>query len=215
MPWFTNTRCRNMHHDETRMKEWEVAHKIAMHVVKGRVMHVTGSGGPWASETSRFPHVVDNRLTNCGEVFSLKRRAPFTLRKGCAQTVGSRLPTAEDRVLALVRSCGICSGQCGTGADVLRVLLFPLPIIPPTAPHSSSFGPGTIGQTVANVPCGLSLTHPRKIHGTHFCYRLSILQGNSAAGRIDTIEKSIDLIGNLTWNLPACSIIPQPTQLPR
>jgi hypothetical protein len=35
-----------------------------------------------------------------------------------------------------VRSCGICGGQSVTGEGFLRVLLFPLPIIPPTAPHS-------------------------------------------------------------------------------
>jgi hypothetical protein len=32
-----------------------------------------------------------------------------------------------------------------------------LPIIPPTAPHSSSCGAGTVGQIVADVPGGLSL----------------------------------------------------------
>jgi hypothetical protein len=38
---------------------------------------------------------------------------------------------------------------------------------------------------------------PRKIPGTHFCYRLSRPQGHSAAGRIRSIEKSNDLIGML------------------
>jgi hypothetical protein len=45
-----------------------------------------------------------------------------------------------------VRSCGICRGQSGTGAGFLRVLPFPLPLIPPTAPQSSSSGGGTIVQ---------------------------------------------------------------------
>jgi hypothetical protein len=35
--------------------------------------------------------------------------------------------------------------------------LFPLPIIPPTAPHSL-FGAGTVGLIVGDVPSGLSLT---------------------------------------------------------
>jgi hypothetical protein len=37
---------------------------------------------------------------------------------------------------------------------------------------------------------------PREIPGTHFCYRLSRPQGHSAAGKIKSIEKSNDLIGN-------------------
>jgi hypothetical protein len=40
-------------------------------------------------------------------------------------------------------------------------------------------------------------------------------QGHSAAGRIRSTEKSNDLIGNRTRDLPACSIVPQPTTLPR
>jgi hypothetical protein len=35
------------------------------------------------------------------------------------------------------------------------------------------------------------------------------------AGRIRSIEKSNYLIGNGTGDLPACSIVPQPTTLPR
>jgi hypothetical protein len=54
----------------------------------------------------------------------------------------------------------------------------------------------------------------RKIPGTRFWLRLSRLQGHSAAGRIRSIEKSNDLIGNRAPDL-ACSIVPQPTTLPR
>jgi hypothetical protein len=36
--------------------------------------------------------------------------------------------------------------------------------------------------------------------------RLSRPQGHSAAGRIRSVEKSNDLIGNQTRDLPACSI---------
>jgi hypothetical protein len=50
---------------------------------------------------------------------------------------------------------------------------------------------------------------PRKIPGSHFCYRLSRPQGHSAAGRIRSIEKSNNTIGNRTHDLPACSIVPQ------
>jgi hypothetical protein len=51
----------------------------------------------------------------------------------------------------------------------------------------------------------------RKIPGAHLCLRLSQPQDHSAAGRIKSIEKSNDLIGNQTRDPPACSIVPQPT----
>jgi hypothetical protein len=52
---------------------------------------------------------------------------------GCAvaQAVSSRL---RDQV----RSCEICARQSCTGAGFLQVLWISMPIIPPTAPHSSS-----------------------------------------------------------------------------
>jgi hypothetical protein len=55
---------------------------------------------------------------------------------------------------------------------------------------------------------------PRKILGTHFCYRLSRPLGHSAVGRIRYIEK-IHLIVTRTRDLLAYSIVPQPTTLPR
>jgi hypothetical protein len=45
----------------------------------------------------------------------------------------------------------------------------------------------------------------RKIPSTHFRYRLSRPQGYSAAGRITSTEKSNDLIGNRTRDLPSYS----------
>jgi hypothetical protein len=41
--------------------------------------------------------------------------------------------------------------KSGNGAGLLQVLWFPLPIIPLTAPLSSSSGAGTIGQMVADI----------------------------------------------------------------
>jgi hypothetical protein len=51
--------------------------------VKGKVkaIPVTDREGPQGCETSRFPHFLDNRLTDGGEVASLTRRPPFTTRK--------------------------------------------------------------------------------------------------------------------------------------
>jgi hypothetical protein len=56
---------------------------------------------------------------------------------------------------------------------------------------------------------------PRNIPDTHFCYRMSRLQGHSAARRMRSFEKSIDLIGNRNRDLLACSTVPQPITLPR
>jgi hypothetical protein len=39
---------------------------------------VPGRGGPLGCETSRRPHFLENRLTDDGEVVSLKRQPPFT-----------------------------------------------------------------------------------------------------------------------------------------
>jgi hypothetical protein len=58
--------------------------------------------------------------------------------RGIAQAVSRRLPTAAARIRARVRSYGVCGGQSGILSGFLLVLQFPLAIIPPTAPHSSS-----------------------------------------------------------------------------
>jgi hypothetical protein len=65
---------------------------------------------------------------------------------------------------------------------------------------------------LSDLRAGRHLPH-RKILGTYFCQRLSRPQGHSAAGRIRSIKIFNDFIGNQTRDLPACSIVPQPTTL--
>jgi hypothetical protein len=64
--------------------------------------------------------------------------------RAIAEAVSRWLPTAAARVRSWVWSSGICGGQSGAGAGILRVLRFPLPIfIPPNnSPSSQSPGAG-------------------------------------------------------------------------
>jgi hypothetical protein len=80
--------------------------------------------------------------------------------RAIAQAVSGRLPTAAARVQVQVKSYGICGGQSVTMAGFLRVFRFPskfsFHLLLRT--HHLLFGAGTIGQLVADVPSGLSLT---------------------------------------------------------
>jgi hypothetical protein len=54
--------------------------------------------------------------------------------RAVAQAISRWFPTAAARVRVRA-ACGVCGGQSGTGAGLLRVLRFPLPIIiPPISP---------------------------------------------------------------------------------
>jgi hypothetical protein len=57
------------------------------------------------------------------------------LVRAVAQAVSRWVPTAAARVRVRA-ACGVCGGQSGTGAGFLRVLRFPLPIIPQISPSS-------------------------------------------------------------------------------
>jgi hypothetical protein len=63
--------------------------------------------------------------------------APLRLQvRPCRSSAVRRwLPTAAARVRVRA-ACGICGGQSDTGAGFLRILGFPLPIIPPISPIS-------------------------------------------------------------------------------
>jgi hypothetical protein len=55
--------------------------EILTYQITGKVIPVTGHGDPYGCETSRLPHLLDNRLTDGGEVVSLTRRPPFSPKK--------------------------------------------------------------------------------------------------------------------------------------
>jgi hypothetical protein len=58
--------------------DWQ---KVEIITRKAKFIHVAGRGDPYGSEKSMLSHFLDNRLTDGGEVVSLKRRAPFTTKK--------------------------------------------------------------------------------------------------------------------------------------
>jgi hypothetical protein len=97
--------------------------------------------------TSNIPMSVANHKWNCyshserqcSEVRCFSEWTVFlVLCHAKAQAVSRWPPTAAARARGRVRSCGIYGRQCGTKAGFALVLRFPLPITPPTAPHSSS-----------------------------------------------------------------------------
>jgi hypothetical protein len=47
---------------------------------EGKVIPVTGRGGPYSCETLRLTYILDNRLTDWGEVVSLTRQQRFIPR---------------------------------------------------------------------------------------------------------------------------------------
>jgi hypothetical protein len=109
-------------------------------------------------------HLKENKPLQFNRRFSNNNypRSKFMVEIGraIAQAVSRRLATAAARVRARVRSCGICGGQSGTGAGFLWVLRFPLPFSFHRLflTHHLSSGAGTIGQLVADVSSGHSLT---------------------------------------------------------
>jgi hypothetical protein len=62
---------------------------------------------------------------------------------------------------------------------------------------------------------GWPLFIPQEVSCYSFLLEAESTPGHSAAGKIRSIEKSNNLIGNRTCDFSACIIVPQPTTLPR
>jgi hypothetical protein len=114
----------------------------------------------------------------------LQRKLYFFMRlwgRAVAQAISRLLPTAAARVRAQITSCVICGGQSDTGAGFLQYFGFPCQFSFYRLLHSLelSSGAGTIGQFVADVPSGLSLTPPKE---TKKSYEIvfTVLDGTTA-----------------------------------
>jgi hypothetical protein len=63
------------------------------------------------------------------------------------------------------------------------------------------------GGEVVSLTRRWSFTPPKKLPGTHSSEMLSLPKDHSEAGKIRSIEKSNDLIGNPTLDLSTCCIM--------
>jgi hypothetical protein len=108
-----------------------------------------------------FQFLINRSLIRSHKLYTEVSRA-------IAQVVSRRLPTATARVRAQVRSCGICGKQSGIGAVFSKYFcshcIYSFHRLLHT--HHLSSGAGTIGQLVADIPSGLSLTPPQETKKT-------------------------------------------------
>jgi hypothetical protein len=75
------------------------------YAIKSRAIPITDRGGLYGFETSRIPHVLDNRLTGDGEGVKHTRRPPFTPQEDCWY---SFLLESESTPEPLVRLIALC-----------------------------------------------------------------------------------------------------------
>jgi hypothetical protein len=76
----------------------------------------------------------------------------------------------------------------------------------------------TGGAEVVSVtfwPFSTTQEHFLSASGTHYCFWLSKLQGLVRLEGLCKLKKFNDLIGSQIRNLPACSMLPRPTTMPR
>jgi hypothetical protein len=85
-----------------------------------------------------------------------------TFGRVIVQVVSRRLPTAPARIQTQIRLCGICVDKETLGQAFSEYFGLPCEFSSHRLLHTHhlSSGAGTIGQLVAYVPSGLSLTPP-------------------------------------------------------
>jgi hypothetical protein len=93
-------------------------------------VHILSQTNPAHIVPSYFYNNFNNILA-----YTLGLQVTHSLGRAVAQAVSRWLSTAAARVRVRA-ACWVCGGRSGTGPGFLRVLRFPLPIIPPSAPSS-------------------------------------------------------------------------------
>jgi hypothetical protein len=133
--------------------------------------------------------------------------------------VGGGDQTGSTRHVGHLLAYCTCPGDCengefggmnGRGNRSTRRKPAPTPLCPPQISldqhrdwtRAAAVGSQRLTASAMVRPWGRPPLTPRNIPGTHLCYRMS------RPPRIRSIEKSNDLIGNRTRDLPAGSIVP-------
>jgi hypothetical protein len=102
------------------------------------------------------------------------------LCRAIGHAVSHRLATRWPEFEPGVRSCGICGGQSDTGEGFLRVLRFSLPLMPPTAPHSST----SIIRGWYNTPSSARRTEWTQSHPKRRKRKNTVLQNEYAENAV-------------------------------
>jgi hypothetical protein len=92
-----------------------------------------GRENPWLYRDSNSDPLVVQPVASRYAECAILSHVIWRIGRAVSQAVRRWLPIAAAGVCVWA-ACGICGGQSGTKADFLRVLRFPLPIIPPISP---------------------------------------------------------------------------------
>jgi hypothetical protein len=162
-------------------------------LVPFKAIPVKGCGGPYGCETSRLPHFLDNRLTQ------------IAVR---SSGLGDNCLLPPGRFLELISVRDWVDPRITVWLEGFFYYFFLIRLVG----GGVQLGPlGTAATDWPIVACPGWLWWWRILWNENW-------QGKpkySETGRIRSIEKSSDFIGNRTYDLPACCIVSQPTTLPR
>jgi hypothetical protein len=119
------------------------------------------------------------------------------LCRAIAHAVSRRLAKQRPGFEPGVRSCAICGGQSDTGVGFLRVLRLSLPLIPPTAAHSSSsINRGWCNRPSSGLRAKWTQSHPKRKKRKN-----TILQNKSVENAVFVCFAHFYLLPNTTLRI--------------